>query len=65
MSASNVTVLTSSTTNEFSREDEHWGNGAFTKVLLEALREGADENHDGVISMSELTRFIATQVCAA
>jgi len=62
MSASNVTVLTSSTTNEFSREDEHWGNGAFTKVLLEALGQDADENHDGVISMSELTRYIASHV---
>ena len=59
ISASNVTVLTSSTANEFSREDQNWGNGAFTKILMEALGHDADENHDGVISMSELTRYIA------
>jgi WD40 repeat protein len=62
ISASNVTVLTSSTANEFSREDQNWGNGAFTKILMEALGHDADENHDGVISMSELTRYIATRV---
>jgi hypothetical protein len=28
ISASNVTVLTSSTADEFSREDEKWNNGA-------------------------------------
>jgi uncharacterized caspase-like protein len=62
ISASNVTVLTSSTTNEFSREDEKWNNGAFTKVLLEALGKDADEDHDGLISMSELTHYVATHV---
>ena len=61
MSASNVTVLTSSTANELSREDERWGNGAFTKIFW-GLGADADENHDGVISMSELTRYIASQV---
>lgn len=62
ISASNVTVLTSSTTNEFSREDDKWNNGAFTKVLLDALGKDADENHDGLISMSELTHYVATHV---
>jgi uncharacterized caspase-like protein len=62
MSASNVTVLTSSTAIEFSREDQNWGNGAFTKVLIDGLGPDADENHDGVISMSELTRYIARNV---
>jgi Caspase domain len=62
IAASNVTVLTSSTTNEFSREDEKWNNGAFTKVLLDALGKDADENHDGLVSMSELTRYVATHV---
>jgi WD40 repeat protein len=62
MSASNVTVLTSSTAGEVSREDQDWGNGAFTKVLMDAFGPDADENHDGVISMSELTRYVARQV---
>jgi Caspase domain/WD domain, G-beta repeat len=60
MNASNVTVLTSSTADKVSHEDEKWGHGAFTKALLDAL-SGSDEvdtNHDGVISMSELTAYI-------
>jgi uncharacterized caspase-like protein len=62
IAGSNVTVLTSSTTNEFSREDEKWNHGAFTKVLLDALAKDADEDHDGRISMSELTHYVATHV---
>jgi WD40 repeat protein len=60
MNASNVTVLTSSTADKVSREDEKWGHGAFTKVLLDALTasDDIDTNHDGVISMSELTAYI-------
>jgi uncharacterized caspase-like protein len=33
IATSNVTVLTSSTANEFSQEDEKWSHGAFTKVV--------------------------------
>jgi caspase domain-containing protein len=57
MNASNVTVLTSSTADRVSHEDEKWGHGAFTKVLLDALSasDDVDTNRDGVISMSELT----------
>ena len=62
ISASNVTVLTSSTKKEFSREDEKWNHGAFTQVLLDALGKDADENHDGLISMSELTDYVVTHV---
>jgi WD40 repeat protein len=60
VNASNVTVLTSSTADRVSREDEKWGHGAFTKALLDALSASGevDTNHDGVISMSELTAYI-------
>jgi WD40 repeat protein len=60
MNASNVTVLTSSTADRVSREDEKWGHGAFTKALLDALSASSevDTDHDGVISMSELTAYI-------
>jgi uncharacterized caspase-like protein len=37
VSASKMTVLTSSTSNEISRDDDKWNHGAFTKVLLDAL----------------------------
>jgi uncharacterized caspase-like protein len=62
MSMSNVTVLTSSKGNEPSREDDKWKNGAFTKVLMQGLSGDADEHHRGVISMSELTEYIMSQL---
>jgi uncharacterized caspase-like protein len=57
-----VTVLTSSSANEPSREDEKWKNGAFTKVLLQGFGKDADENHDGIISMSELTAYVSAHL---
>src|SRR5262249_31019723 len=62
LAASNVTVLTSSTADKLSREDEQWQHGAFTKVLLDALSGSAydlDTDRDGVISMAELTAYMA------
>jgi uncharacterized caspase-like protein len=41
LAAANVSVLTSSTGAEVSLENEDWGHGAFTKVLLEALNDPA------------------------
>jgi uncharacterized caspase-like protein len=60
MNASNVTVLTSSTADKVSHEDEKWGHGAFTKALLDALSasDEIDTDRNGVISMSELTAYI-------
>jgi hypothetical protein len=61
LAASNVTVLTSSKADKLSREDEKWQHGAFTKVLLDALSGSAhdiDTDHNGVISMTELTAYI-------
>jgi uncharacterized caspase-like protein len=61
LAASNVTVLTSSKADKLSREDEKWQHGAFTKVLLDALSGSAfdiDIDHNGVISMAELTAYV-------
>jgi hypothetical protein len=61
LASSNVTVLTSSSADKLSREDEKWQHGAFTKVLLDALgsADDIDTDHNGVISMTELTSYIA------
>jgi uncharacterized caspase-like protein len=59
MAQGNVTLLTSSSANALSREDPAWQNGAFTKVLLEALGRAADANNDGMISTGELTDYLA------
>jgi uncharacterized caspase-like protein len=63
VASQNVTVLTSSTGDEHTYEDEAWQHGAFTKVLLDALSSSArdvDTDHNGVISMSELVAYVAT-----
>jgi hypothetical protein len=63
MNTGNVTVLTSSSADKVSREDEKWGHGAFTKTLLDALSDSdVDSNRDGVISMSDLTAYLAKRL---
>jgi hypothetical protein len=65
MASSNVTVLTSSTGDKPSREYKRYGHGAFTEVLLEALgRDTADTAGNGLISMSELTAYMARRLPA-
>jgi len=48
--------LTSSSADKVSRENKAWGHGAFGRA--------ADTNHDGVISVSELTDYLARRVPA-
>jgi uncharacterized caspase-like protein len=40
-------------------ESADWGNGAFTKALIEGLAGKADLLRDGTITASELDAFIA------
>jgi WD40 repeat protein len=61
LAAANISVLTSSSASQISREDARWQNGAFTEAFLEAL-SAADENHDGLISVTELARYIDRRV---
>ena len=54
-------MLTSASGGQGTREDQAWQHGAFTKVLLDALSKSAtdvDTDHDGIISMSELTAYL-------
>jgi hypothetical protein len=63
VAAANVTVLTSSSGSEVSREDPAWGHGAFTKVLLDALTDSAaDTDHNGLINTTELSDYVFTRV---
>jgi len=51
-----VTVLTSSTKDEFSLESPAWNHGAFTQAFLDALGGGAHPDDQGRISMPELAK---------
>jgi len=57
----NVMVLTSSSESEVSVEREEWRHGAFTKALLDALT-GADDDSDGLIDSSDLSKFVDHRV---
>ena len=51
---SGVVVYAASTGGQVSRETERWGNGAFTKALVEGLRGKADYSRTGMITVSSL-----------
>ncbi|MCI4671130.1 MAG: caspase family protein [Bacteroidia bacterium] len=57
-----VTVMTSSSGNEFSYENSSWKHGAFTKGILEGLDGRADYNHDELISLLELNLYVTERV---
>ncbi|HEY3329363.1 MAG TPA: caspase family protein [Capsulimonadaceae bacterium] len=62
-SAENGTVVFSSSTgSESSYEDPVWGNGAFTKALLEGLNGKADAFGKGKITIATLDAWIAERV---
>ncbi len=46
---SGIEIIASCSDNEYSYEDERWGNGAFTKAILEAFRNEAVEVGGGKI----------------
>jgi hypothetical protein len=57
-----VVVFSSSTGRQFSLEHPSWGNGAFTKALVEGLGGGADLNKSGRITHKMLDFFVAERV---
>ena len=59
---SGVAVFTASMGNESAFEDSAWGNGAFTRALLDGLSGQADSEHSGEITFSMLDRFLTRRV---
>jgi hypothetical protein len=51
-------VFASSTGNQFSWEDLEWGNGAFTKALVEGLEGKADTRKTGVVRIAALEDYV-------
>lgn len=43
-------------------EDPAWGNGAFTKVLVEGLTGLADTDHEGGVDFAHLTAYVQSNV---
>jgi len=57
-----VVVFASSTGRQYSLEDPQWGNGAFTKALVEGLKGRADLLDKGKITINMLDAFLAERV---
>ncbi len=59
--APNLSIFASASPRERSLERSNWQNGALAEALLAALRE-ADEDHDGLIRVSDLSRFLSERI---
>ncbi|MEM6800772.1 MAG: caspase family protein [Bacteroidota bacterium] len=59
---SGLSVMTSSSGEEFSYENPRWGHGAFTKALLEGFGGHADFNEDETVSLGELNLYVMERV---
>ena len=57
-----VVVFAASSGRQESEEKPAWGNGAFTKVLVEGLRGGADLNRTGRITFKGLDFYVSEEV---
>jgi hypothetical protein len=57
-----VVVFASSTGKQYSLEDASWGNGAFTKALVEGLSGKADYTGKGKITINMLDLYISEKV---
>jgi len=55
-------VFASSTGNQYSVEDPAWGNGAFTKALVEGISGKADYTGKGRITVNMLDLYISERV---
>jgi len=57
-----VVVFTASTSNQLAEEDDKWGNGAFTKAVVEGLAGKADYLHNGRITVNMLDLYVSERV---
>jgi hypothetical protein len=55
-------VFASSTGRQYSLEDKSWGNGAFTKALVEGIGGRADYHDKGKITINMLDLYLSERV---
>jgi len=51
-------IISSCSANEISKEDDHLRHGIFSYYMLEGLKGGADQDGDGIITVSELFSYL-------
>ena len=57
-----MVVFASSTGKQYSLENPEWGNGAFTKALVEGIDGAADYTQDGRITVNKLDLYLSERV---
>ena len=55
-------IISSCSANEISKEDDNLKHGIFSYHMLEGLKGGADQDGDGIITVSELFSYISRKV---
>lgn len=55
-------VMSSAGENQFSVEDENYGQGVFTVSLIQGLSGDADNDNDGKVSSEEIKTYLMTNV---
>ncbi len=61
-SENGAVVFASSTGKQYSLEDDNWGNGAFTKALVEGISGKADYGGKGRITVNMLDLWLSERV---
>lgn len=61
-SENGLVVFASSTGGQFSQENSDWGNGAFTKAVVEGLQGAADFKKRGRITYKGLDAYVSDRV---
>lgn len=57
-----VVVFSSSTGRQLSHEDPAWGNGAFTKAVVEGIKGAADYQRNGRVTHKMLDLYVSERV---
>lgn len=61
-----IKTMLSCSEGEYSYEHKDWGNGAFTKCMIEATtpkqKNQVDQDQNNILSMAELYEYVRTQV---
>jgi WD40 repeat protein len=62
-SGSGSVIMTATTGNGYSYEDNKWGHGAFTKSIIEGIKNlKADYDNDKIITIKEIDLYITNRV---
>jgi uncharacterized caspase-like protein len=59
---SDFVVFAACLPQETAREDAAFGNGLFTRALIEAMQGKADYNGDGVVTLAEVDAYVSSRM---